>query len=78
MKNNPFSSTSLKTSNFSSTSFEKIKFSSIRPSYLNALVTVLEMLIAAGGEGKKIKKITNKKVKNSEIKNMLNSYYEFR
>ena len=51
---------------------------SIRPSYLNALVTVLEMLIAAGGEGKKIKKIINKKVKNTEIKNLLNSYYDFR
>ena len=50
----------------------------VRPSYLNALVTVLEMLIAAGGEGKKIKKIINKKVKNTEIKNMLNSYYDFR
>ena len=50
----------------------------LRPSYLNALVTVLEMLIAAGGEGKKIKKIINKKVKNTEIKNLLNSYYDFR
>ena len=50
----------------------------VRPSYLNALVTVLEMLIAAGGEGKKIKKIINKKVKNTEIKNLLNSYYDFR
>ena len=27
---------------------------------------------------KKIKKIINKKVKNTEIKNMLNSYYDFR
>jgi len=34
------------------------------------------MLIAAGGGGKKNKK--NKKVKNTEIKNLLNSYYDFR
>ena len=34
----------------------------IGPGYLNALVTVLEMLIAAGGGGEKNKK--NKKQKN--------------
>ena len=33
---------------------------------------------SGGGEGKKIKKIINKKVKNTEIKNLLNSYYDFR